>query len=111
MTNTADIRGIRYANRAACRACVLRSRCTGTTYLYIPRYANEAILERMAERIAARPGLQACRRELVEHPSRTSDCSIMNRAFFPLSSRVLFPVDRAQSGTGFLSQADTMTFK
>ena len=71
MTNTADIRGTRYANRAACQACVLRSRCTGTTYLYIPRCANEAILERMAERIVARPGLQACRRELVEHPFGT----------------------------------------
>ena len=47
----------RHANRAACRACSLRSHCTGTTYRYISRFANEAILERMAERIAARPGL------------------------------------------------------
>ena len=61
----------RYANRAACRACALRSRCTGGAYRYISRVANEAILERMAERIAARPGLQARRRELVEHPFGT----------------------------------------
>ena len=36
---------------------------------------------------------------------RVSDYSIMNRAFFPLSSRVLFLFDQGQSGTGFLSQA------
>lgn len=61
----------RQSNRAACRACALRSRCTGGAYRYISRVANEAILERMAERIAARPGLQACSRELVEHPFGT----------------------------------------
>ena len=61
----------RYANRAACRACALRSHCTGTTFRYSARYANEAILERMAERIAARPELPACRRESVEHPFGT----------------------------------------
>ena len=36
---------IHYANRAACRACALRTRCTMRTYRYISRYANEAVLE------------------------------------------------------------------
>lgn len=57
-----------YGNRAACRDCALKSRCTNSTFRKITRYANEAILERMAARLAARPGLLAERRESVEHP-------------------------------------------
>lgn len=58
----------RYANRAACRSCTLRDRCTKKTYRYILRYENETTMERMAERLAARPEVMNRRRESVEHP-------------------------------------------
>ena len=57
-----------YANPSACRDCALRARCTTASYRGIVRYRSEAILRRMAERLAARPELMALRRESVEHP-------------------------------------------
>ena len=59
---------ISYLNRAACRACALRHRCTKTAYRSIVRYENEAVLERMADRLAARLDVLDRRRESVEHP-------------------------------------------
>ncbi len=59
---------ISYANRAACQSCDLRDRCTKTTYRRIVRYENEATMDRMAERLAARPEVMDRRRESVEHP-------------------------------------------
>jgi len=59
---------IAYCDRAACRNCQLRPQCTKSAYRQIIRYQNEAILERMAERLAARPELLDIRRESVEHP-------------------------------------------
>ncbi len=57
-----------YANRAACRDCALKSRCTKSTFRKVTRFENEAILERMAARLAARAGIIDERRESVEHP-------------------------------------------
>ena len=57
-----------YANRAACKECQLKSKCTKSAFRRILRYVDEAILERMAERLAARPELLDARRESVEHP-------------------------------------------
>ena len=57
-----------YANRAACRGCPLRRRCTDNTHRRISRYENEAVMDRMATRLAARPDMLARRRECVEHP-------------------------------------------
>lgn len=59
---------IDYCNRSACRDCALRNQCTKGTYRRIARYENEAILERMAERLAAHPEMLDQRRECVEHP-------------------------------------------
>ncbi len=59
---------ISYANRAACQSGDLRDRCTKTTYRRIVRYENEATMDRMAERLAARPEVMDRRRESVEHP-------------------------------------------
>ncbi len=59
---------ISYATPAACRDCALKPRCTKSSFRRITRYANEAILERMAARLAARPELLDVRRESVEHP-------------------------------------------
>ncbi len=62
---------INYANRAGCRDCPLRSRCTGNQFRSVSRLENEAVLERMAARLAQRPGILDRRRELVEHPFGT----------------------------------------
>ena len=56
-----------YANRAACPVCPLRSRCTND-FRKVSRLENEAALDRMAERLKARPEILDRRREVVEHP-------------------------------------------
>ena len=61
---------IDYSNREACRACPLRSRCT-KTYRHVSRLENEAVLDRMAARLAARPDVLDQRRTCVEHPFGT----------------------------------------
>ncbi|MCW6512860.1 IS1182 family transposase [Lichenifustis flavocetrariae] len=61
---------IDYANPAACKACALRPRCTNT-YRHVSRLENEAVLDRMAARLAARPDILDHRRETVEHPFGT----------------------------------------
>jgi transposase len=58
---------IDYSNPAACPACPLRARCT-TNVRRVSRLENEAVLDRMAERLRARPELLDRRRETVEHP-------------------------------------------
>ena len=57
----ADVRLCEYANAAACRSCALKARCTAAAGRKITRYENEAVLERMADRLAATPDV---RREL-----------------------------------------------
>ena len=57
-----------YANRGACRGCALKAQCTSNSYRRIGRYADEAVLDRMAERLADRPGVLHRRRESAEHP-------------------------------------------
>ena len=56
-----------YSNRSACLACVLRPRCT-KTLRRVWRLENEAVLDRMAARLKARPEILDRRRESVEHP-------------------------------------------
>ena len=65
------LKKINYANRAACRDCPLRSRCTGNQFRSVSRLENEAVLDRMAARLAQRPGILDRRRESVEHPFGT----------------------------------------
>ena len=62
------IRLFDYANDAACKTCALKARCTGAASRKVTRYENEAVLDRMAERLAARPEVLDTRRESVEHP-------------------------------------------
>ena len=57
-----------YANRGACRGCALKAQCTSNSYRRIGRYADEAVLDRMAEHLADRPGVLHRRRESAEHP-------------------------------------------
>ena len=65
------LKKINYANRVACRDCPLRPRCTGNQFRSVSRLENEAVLDRMAARLAQRPGILDQRRELVEHPFGT----------------------------------------
>jgi hypothetical protein len=62
-----DLQKIDYSNPAACPACPLRTRCT-TNVRRVSRLENEAVLDRMAARLKARPELLDRRRETVEHP-------------------------------------------
>ncbi len=55
-------------NTKACKACDLRARCTNAAFRKATRYANEAILDRMAARLAAGPKILDQRSESVEHP-------------------------------------------
>lgn len=57
-----------YTNFQACRECGIRQRCTKSYYRGIVRYVNEAVLERMAERLARRPEILKRRGQSVEHP-------------------------------------------
>lgn len=65
------LKKINYANRPACRDCPLRSRCTGNQFRSVSRLENEAVLDRMAARLAQRPDILNRRRESVEHPFGT----------------------------------------
>jgi transposase len=56
-----------YFNQAACEKCELKKQCTTGKYRAIARRANEEVLERAAERVAARSELVAARKEIVEH--------------------------------------------
>jgi transposase len=56
-----------YYNIAACGACLQRGQCTTAKYRKISRLENEAVLERQAARVAAKPEVVATRKTIVEH--------------------------------------------
>ena len=62
-----ELTKIDYSNRSACLACALRPRCT-KSFRRVSRLENEAVLDRMAARLKARPDILDRRRETVEHP-------------------------------------------
>ena len=62
-----DLKKIDYSNPATCPVCPLRPRCT-TNLRRVSRLENEAVLDRMAARLKARPDILDRRREVVEHP-------------------------------------------
>jgi len=67
-----DLKRFHYTNPAACAACPLRPRCTTTAdRRQVTRLENEAVLDRVAARLKARPGILDKRRETVEHPFGT----------------------------------------
>ena len=59
---------VQYCNREACRGCELKPQCTANTYRRVGRWTEEAVLERMEARLAARPEILKQRREIAEHP-------------------------------------------
>jgi hypothetical protein len=60
-----DLKKIDYGNPKACPDC--RPRCTNDAR-WFSRLGNEGALDRMVERLKARPELLNRRREVVEHP-------------------------------------------
>lgn len=66
-----DLKKIDYCNRGACSGCPLKPRCTDMSYRRVSRLENEAVLDRMAARLRARPEILDQRRETVEHPFGT----------------------------------------
>jgi transposase len=70
-----------YTGYSVCPGCVLKDRCTKSRQRQITRYGNEAVLDRMADRLAARPEIQDIRRETVEHPFGTIKQSMNQGAF------------------------------
>jgi hypothetical protein len=62
-----DLEKIDYGNPKACRVCPLRARCTNDVRS-VSLLENEDVLDRMAERLKARPQILDRRREIVEHP-------------------------------------------
>jgi transposase len=60
-----------YANASACRQCPLKDQCTTADYRRIDRWENEAVVEEVARRVAANPGIMRQRSALVEHPFGT----------------------------------------
>src|ERR1700712_3917485 len=65
------LKKINYVNKLACDDCKIRSRCTAGKYRAVSRLENEAVLDRMQERLAKRPDVLDPRRETVEHPFGT----------------------------------------
>lgn len=61
---------IDFANRDACTGCTMKPRCT-RSFRRVSRLENEAVLDRMAARLALRPDILAQRRNSVEHPFGT----------------------------------------
>jgi transposase-like protein len=62
-----ELAKVDYGNRGACRGCPMRARCTNDVRS-VSRLENEAVLDRMAERLKKRPEILDRRREVVEHP-------------------------------------------
>lgn len=59
-----------YVNGPACRVCALRGQCTKDVRR-IERWEKEALMERVAGRVAAHPEIIRRRKALVEHPFGT----------------------------------------
>jgi transposase len=58
---------IYYYNIQACQNCALREQCTTGEYRRIARLANEAVVERQAQKVRAHPEWVAQRKTIVEH--------------------------------------------
>jgi hypothetical protein len=56
-----------YMNQEACATCELKTQCTTGAYRALKRRLNQAVVERVAKRVAQRPEVVAARKEIVEH--------------------------------------------
>ncbi|MGE5504421.1 MAG: IS1182 family transposase [Actinomycetota bacterium] len=51
-----------------CAGCPLKPKCTAASVRWVTRHQHEAVLDRLAARMATRPDAMATRRFLAEHP-------------------------------------------
>ncbi len=70
-----------YRAKKVCGTCALKASCTQHGDRQVSRYENEAVLEKMAERLAGRPEVLDQRREIVEHPFGTIKHWMEQRGF------------------------------
>ncbi|WP_342659308.1 transposase (plasmid) [Sphingomonas sp. NY01] len=59
---------VQYSSPAACAGCQIKARCTKGRWRRINRGEHEAVIERMAARLAERPDILVIRKSTVEHP-------------------------------------------
>ncbi len=59
---------VQYSSPAACAGCQIKARCTTGRWRRINRGEHEAVIERMAARLAKRPGILLIRKSTVEYP-------------------------------------------
>lgn len=59
---------VQYSSPAACASCQIKARCTTGRWRRINRGEHAAVIERMATRLAKRPGILVIRKSTVEHP-------------------------------------------
>ena len=81
---TTERKGVkmRYYRTAACKTCPIRVRCTESKRgRLIKRLVDEAVLERMAERLRRHPEKMRLRGQLAEHPFGTMKRG-MNQGYF-----------------------------
>ena len=65
-------RSIRYYSTSACRTCALKPQCTrNKESRRMTRWEDEAVLERMAQRVREHPEIMRKRKMLAEHPFGT----------------------------------------
>lgn len=54
-----------------CETCAIKAQCTTSKQRRVSRWEHEAVLERVAARVAEKPEMMAMRRQTVEHPYGT----------------------------------------
>jgi transposase len=80
-------RPTRYYATAACGSCPIKAQCTENKGgRRITRWADEQLLEAMAERVRAHPEIMKVRKELIEHVFGTMKRS-MDQGYFLLRTR------------------------
>jgi transposase len=80
-------RATRYYATSACGGCPIKARCTENKGgRRITRWAEEHVLEAMAERVQANPAIMKQRKELIEHIFGTMKRS-MDQGYFLLRTR------------------------
>jgi len=80
-------RATRYYATAGCASCPIRAQCTENKGgRRITRWAEEQLLEEMAERVRAHPEIMKVRKELIEHVFGTMKRS-MDQGYFLLRTR------------------------
>ncbi|NJD89752.1 MAG: IS1182 family transposase [Betaproteobacteria bacterium] len=68
------------ASAQDCAHCLHKPQCTRAGRRYLQRHWHEEAFERMAQRLAATPGMMVQRRSLAEHPFGQIKCWIMGDA-------------------------------